>query len=209
MKKLMERVSRITRNRKIKNEGGVLYSKTLREYTEQNYGVLVDLYTYGSCFEKSFNVGGKVSVGRYCSVATDVHYFGANHPISNLTTSAVFYNTKLSHLKVEDVERHSLSIGHDVWIGSKVIITAACSKIGNGAVIGAGSVVTHDVEPYTIVAGNPARVIRKRFPDDVIDKIEKTKWWNRSPQELMDYYEYMPDPALFCDIVCGNIQKEK
>ena len=188
------------RNYKIKKEGGVLYSKTLRDYIQEKHGVSVDLYTYGSCFDRSFNLGGKVKVGRYCSIASDVHYFGANHPMDYISTSAVFYNKELSHLDVKDVERHNLEIGNDVWIGSKVLITAACSKIGDGAIIGAGSVVTHNVEPYTIVAGNPARVIRRRFPDEKVTQIMETKWWNYSPKTLMKYYSEMSNVTEFCNI---------
>ncbi len=198
MKKLINYASKHIRNNKIKKEGGVLYSKTLRDFTEKSYGVSVGLYTYGSCFDKGFNLGGKVKVGRYCSIASDVHYFGANHPIDNVTTSAVFYNKKLSNLDVNDVERHSLIIGNDVWIGSRVLITSACSKIGDGAIVGAGSVVTHDVEPYTIVAGNPAKVIRKRFNDEQIKALINTNWWECTPQELMKYYSDMPDIKSFC-----------
>ena len=204
MNKILNLASKKIRNNKIKKEGGVLYSKTLSDFTEMKYGVSVDLYTYGSCFDKGFNLGGKVQVGRYCSIATDVRYFGANHPIDNITTSAVIYNRKLSHLDVNDVERHSLSIGNDVWIGAEVLITSSCSVIGDGAIVGAGSVVTHDVEPYTIVAGNPAKVIRRRFTDEQIQRIVDTKWWNYTPQELMKYYPDMADISVFCSKITGE-----
>jgi acetyltransferase-like isoleucine patch superfamily enzyme len=199
MLNLSKYVSKKIRNNKIKKEGGVLYSRTLRDFTEKSYGVSVDLYTYGSCFEKGFNLGGKVKIGRYCSIASDVRYFGANHPMENITTSAVFYNQKLSHLPVSDVERHTLTVGNDVWIGAKVLITSSCSRIGDGAVIGAGSVVTHDVEPYSIVAGNPARVIRKRFSDEKIKEILLSKWWENTPQDLMKLYPLMSDVDSFCE----------
>ncbi len=198
MSKLIEYINKIKKNIKVKREGGVLYSQTLRDFTEKKYGVSVGLYSYGSCFDKGFNLMGKVKIGRYCSIASNVHYLAGNHPVDHLTSSAIFYNKKLSNLEVEDIQRHSLTVGNDVWIGYGVLITASCSVIGNGAVIGAGSVVTHDVEPYTIVAGNPARVIRKRFDDDIIEKIEKSKWWNRNPQELIEYYRFMSDPESFC-----------
>ena len=176
----------------------------MRDYTQKKYGVEVGLYTYGSCFDSGFNIGGKVKVGRYCSIASGVQYFGANHPVENITTSAVFYNSKLSGMKVNDVERHSLTVGNDVWIGAGVKITSSCSKIGNGAVVGAGSVVTRDVEPYTIVAGNPAKVIKKRFTDEIIKEIEKSKWWNNTPADLMKYYQYMSDASAFCKKIMDN-----
>lgn len=203
---LVDKASNAIRNYMIKKEGGQLYSKTLREYTEKNYNVSVGMYTYGGCFDKRFNLGGKATIGRYCSIATDVHYLAANHPLDHVTTSAVFYNKRISHLDVKDVERHSLTVGNDVWIGTGVIITSACTEIGDGAVIGAGSIVTHNVEPYTIVAGNPARVIRKRFTDDQIKLITNTQWWNYSPQELMKYYPFMSDISNFCDRIQNGVE---
>ncbi len=71
-----------------------------------------------------------------------------------------------------------------MWIGEQVIISYGCKRSGNLVVIGAGSVVTHDVESYTVVAGNLARVIRKRFSDATIQKIEKSRWWEKEPNEI-------------------------
>jgi acetyltransferase-like isoleucine patch superfamily enzyme len=76
-----------------------------------------------------------------------------------------------------------------VWIGYNVIILPSCKKIGNGVVIGAGAVVTHDIEPYSVVGGNPARMIRKRFDDDMIRKIEQSKWWENEPKDLSKIFD--------------------
>ena len=70
-----------------------------------------------------------------------------------------------------------LTIGHDVWIGDRVTILGGCKSIGNGAVIAAGSVVTRDVAPYAVVAGAPARPIRRRLNDETIDLMEASRWW--------------------------------
>ena len=75
-------------------------------------------------------------------------------------------------------------IGNDVWVGHNVVILPGCKKVGNGAVIGAGSIVTHDVPPYSIVAGNPAKVINMRFNDETIERLESSKWWEMSANEL-------------------------
>ena len=72
-------------------------------------------------------------------------------------------------------------IGHDVWIGSNACILPRCRRIGHGAVIGAGAVVTHDVEPLAIVGGNPARVIRMRFESEIARVWLSSRWWNQSP----------------------------
>lgn len=184
--------------RKIKKEGGELYSLTARKIAESN-NVCIDLYSYGSCFSKGFVVSGKCYIGRYCSIASDVHYLGGNHPVDTLSSSAVFYNKNFSGFDVVDIKREVLTIGNDVWIGHGVLITAKCHTIGNGAVIGAGSVVTKDVPPFAIVAGNPARIIRYRFDTETIQKIINTSWWDSSPKELMKYYKFMNNPNVFCE----------
>lgn len=83
-------------------------SEELREYFEKTYNVLVDKYTYGGCFDAKFNNGGTIIVGRYCSIAENVHYFAANHPMELITTSAYFFNRSFSKLPVKDVERGTL-----------------------------------------------------------------------------------------------------
>ena len=196
-------IKKIVTNNKIKKEGGQLYSVTARK-TASKHNVEIGLFTYGSCFESGFAVSGKCRIGRYCSIASDVHYLGGNHPINCVTSSAVFYNKSFSGLDVKDIKREELYIGNDVWIGRSVLITANCHSIGNGAVIGAGSVVTKDVPPFAIVVGNPARVIRYRFDEKTIERIEDTKWWDLTPKELMSYYKFMNNPNLFCDKFMEN-----
>ena len=104
------------------------------------------------------------------------------------STSAIFYNKSFGY-DVKDVKRHDLIIEDDVWIGLNVCITCGCKRIGRGAIIGAGSVVTKDVEPYTIVGGVPAKVIRKRFDDDRIAQLEASKWWKKDPKQLIKEFK--------------------
>lgn len=73
---------------------------------------------------------------------------------------------------------------NDVWVGTNVTIMPGCNIIGNGAIIGGVSVVTHDVPPYAIVAGNPAKILRYRFDEDIIKKLEESKWWELELDEL-------------------------
>lgn len=181
----------------IKKEGGEQLSKSLRSYVKNKYNVDVGLYTYGAVFSDDFNIGGvSITVGRYCSFASDINYYGANHPYNHFSSSPYFYN-KLFGLDVTDVNRHSLNIGHDVWIGARTIITCGCNKIGNGAVIGAGSIVTKDVPPYTIVAGAPARIIKIRFDKETSDLLETSKWFALSPNQLMEFYSLKNNPRQF------------
>ena len=87
-------------------------------------------------------------------------------------------------------------VGNDVWIGRSVIIISGV-KIGDGSVIGAGSIVTKDIPPYAIVAGNPARVIRFRFDETIIEELLKISWWNFNNIELETYSKFIKDPYLF------------
>ena len=181
----------------INKEGGEKLSLTLRSYVSEKYKVNVGKYTYGSVFSSDFNIGGSfVNVGQYCSFASDVNYYGANHPYNRFSMSPYFYN-KLFGFDVEDVDRFGLTIGHDVWIGARTIITCSCSSIGNGAVIGAGSVVTKDVPPYSIVAGVPDKIIKNRFDKKTMSLLEKSRWFELSPEQLIDFYQYKDDPATF------------
>ena len=105
---------------------------------------------------------------------------------------------------MKDVERKTLVIGNDVWCGYGVIITNKCTKIGNGAVIAAGSVVTHDVPPYAIVAGNPARVLRYRFDEATITALENSQWYGMQPKEVMQYYQWIDDPMEFSNRIISD-----
>ena len=185
--------------------GGEMESLFLREYTKKKYNVDVGLYSYGSCFRKTFNAGGKVKVGRYCSLANNVSYISFEHPVNYISTSPYFfenYYTEKYNVHINDMEKYqSLLIGNDVWIGVNVTILSKCHNIGNGAIIGAGSVVTRDVPAYAIVAGNPAKVIRYRFDRDTIEKIEKSQWWEKTPKELMKYYRYVDKPEQMANLM--------
>ena len=122
------------------------------------------------------------------------------HPMNWVSMSPVFYFGKDS-VKAK-FSRHkrelplTTKIGHDVWIGQNVLIKQGVT-IGTGAVIGMGSVVTKNVEPYTIVVGNPAKCIRKRFDDDTITKIIESKWWLFDEKRLIECAEYFANPKDF------------
>lgn len=178
-----------------KNVKSECESEVLREIWKKYYGVDIGRYTYG-CFNDCFPAG--TVVGKYCSISKEVKVLNANHPISSVCLTPYFYNKSLGY-EVEDVQRSKLTIGNDVWIGYGSIILSKCNYIGNGAIIGAGSVVTRDVPPYAIVAGNPAKIIRYRFDEDTCKKIEGTQWWENTPDELVSLKQYMNNPNVFCD----------
>lgn len=135
----------------------------------------------------SFGYG--VKIGRYCSIAPGVSVMGAHHYPDWISTSHVFYNNgfhELTPQEVSDTNRRSrkIEIGHDVWIGANVVLKSNI-RIGNGAIVAANSVLTKDVPPFTIVGGNPARVIRSRFNAQVLEKIQNLQWWNYHPSDFV------------------------
>ncbi|MBW4360347.1 CatB-related O-acetyltransferase [Flavobacterium taihuense] len=121
-------------------------------------------------------------IGKFCSIAKSVKVGLGKHPLHFISTSPIFYSPvnplkKIlsKELKFKDGER--ITIGNDVWIGANVVILDGIN-IGNGAVIGANSVVTKNVLPYTIVGGVPAKEIKKRFSENIINAIQDSEWWD-------------------------------
>ena len=132
--------------------------------------------------------GDKLVIGKFCQIAAGVEFVmnGANHQMNAVSTFP-FYTLEgweMSPPCVADMQlRGDTVIGNDVWIGQNAVILPGV-HIGDGAIIGANSIVGRNVEPYTVVAGNPARQIRKRFDDDFIELLEKFKWWDKSIEEI-------------------------
>jgi acetyltransferase-like isoleucine patch superfamily enzyme len=140
------------------------------------------------------------SIGSFCSLASNVVIGGGMHPIKWISTSPAFYEgrdsikAKFSEHERERVQR--VQIGHDVWIGENVMIKQGVT-IGTGAVIGMGSIVTRDVEPYMIVAGNPARVIRPRFDKELAEELLAAEWWRLDEEVLRNLGQYAKEPQAF------------
>lgn len=150
------------------------------------------MYSYGPCLVPGGFPPG-VKVGRYVSVASGVQVLLRNHPMDRLSTHPFFFNQKLGLLEKDTIEDGNLEIGHDAWIGSRVIITPGCKRIGIGSVVGAGAVVTKDVPDFAIVGGNPARLIRYRFSEDQREVILASRWWERSIEELRAHMEFFTE----------------
>lgn len=119
----------------------------------------------------------KATIGNYCSIAPHVSIGPGEHDLSRISTASLVYDDPYSELTEKPV-----TIGNDVWIGTHVVILRGVS-IGNGAVVGAGSVVTKDIPAFAVVAGVPAKIIKYRFNKEQIGLIEKSKWWEKSPKE--------------------------
>jgi len=141
--------------------------------------------TYGSPEVLTWNEGATLKIGAFCSIAEGVKIFlGGEHRIDWVTTYP--FNLlweKGKHITGHPRTKGDVIIGNDVWIGSEAIIMSGV-KIGDGAVIGTRSVVTKDVAPYAIVAGNPARLIRNRFEDETIHRLIELKWWDWTNEKI-------------------------
>lgn len=179
--------------RKLRGRIGVheqLHSGRLRAHYHA-LGVEVGLYSYG-CFDIARFPSG-VKVGRYCSIADTARVFLRNHGVGFMGMTAMLYRPEFGVVDRDPIPFGTLSIGDDVWIGHNATILPGVGSIGRGAVIAAGAIVTHPVPAYAIVAGNPARVVRKRFSDTVIDAIEESRWWERDPAALRQLIQNNPE----------------
>ena len=131
-------------------------------------------------------------IGKFCSIAAHVRVNPGNHPMQRASQSHFTYRAsryfpgEADETAFFDWRRsHPVAIGHDVWIGHGAVVLPG-RTIGTGAVVAAGAIVTRDVAPYTIVAGNPARMVRARFPGRVAEVLQRLAWWDWDHERLRD-----------------------
>ena len=163
--------------------------------TLKNPNIIVGDFTYIADFDFESHVthlyewnGDKLIIGKFCQIASGVEFVmnGANHQMNAVSTFP-FYTLEGWEMKPPAPADLPLKgdtvIGNDVWIGQNATIMPGV-HIGDGAIIGANAVVASDVDPYSIVVGNPARLSRKRFDDEMIELLEKFAWWDKSIEEI-------------------------
>lgn len=171
----------------------IIENSTIGKYTAINDNGVITESTIGdySCCN-GFNQIMYTEIGKFTSIAWGARINPNNHPYTRVSQHNFTYYSKLYGFADEDDEsitewrrQDKVIIGNDVWIGHNAIIMPGVT-IGDGAVVGSGAIVTHDVDPYTIVVGVPAKPIKKRFDDETIAKIQKSKWWDWSHEEIKE-----------------------
>lgn len=177
----------------------------------KNPNIIVGDYTYYDDFEDVENfeknvkyhfdfVGDKLIIGKFCMIASDVKFImnGANHLTNALTTYpfAIFGNGWEKAMDGKSYpQKGDITIGNDVWIGCNATIMAGVT-IGDGAIIATNSTVIKDVEPYSIVGGNPAAEIKKRFSAETISKLLELKWWNWDIEKITANLQFLTDADI-------------
>ena len=149
----------------------------------------------------------KLIIGKFCQFAHGVRFItsSANHnmqgfstyPFQNFMMSSETTPEDFSEMYKQAMQKGDTIVGNDVWIGMNSIILPGIT-IGNGAIIGACSVVTHDVPAYTIVAGNPAKEVKKRFSQEIITKLQEIEWWNWPPEIISTNFKHISSSDIIC-----------
>ena len=183
------------------------YLSFLKDVTVGNFNTFYDYVTIIDTKISDFVYVGQgtriinASIGKFCSIGPDVKIGLGKHPPHFISTFPAFYST-LSQCNITFTSRNyfketgTITIGNDVWIGANAIIMDDV-KIGDGAIIAAGAVVTKDVEPYAIVGGIPAHTIKMRFTSEEISILMNFKWWDKDLTWLKKNFANFNAPEVF------------
>ena len=161
-------------------------STNLPEFKPDDSRVSVGRFTYGCPRLMLWGESERISIGAFCSISDQVTIFGGGeHRLDWVTTYPlrVAFNDEQANLDGHPSTKGQTIIGNDVWIGFNATIMSGV-QIGNGSVVGACSVVSKDVPPYAVVAGNPAKVVKYRFSREEISALQSIKWWDWEDEKI-------------------------
>lgn len=179
-------------------------TSTFTKYSEIRYLVKLKNSKIGKYSRVNPNCNlSNVTVGNFTAIGRDSSAGLGQHPLNYISTQNIFYkknNLNNRWVKKIDLTPKPISIGSDVWIGVESIIMDGV-MIGDGAVIGARSVVTKDVPPFAIVVGQSARILKYRFEPEVISRLLQIKWWDLSDEEISDKIEFFRIPNITLDVI--------
>ena len=169
-------------------------SNSLREKHPQYE---IGRWTYGDLTVQAWDDGTMLRIGAFCSIAGGVRIILGGEHRSDWVTTFPFYALwdSAKHISSRPNTKGDVTIGNDVWIGTEAVIMSGVT-VGDGAVIGARALVARDVEPYAIVAGNPARLVRKRCDDKLIKRLLQLKWWEWSDEEIAEMIPWLLAPDV-------------
>lgn len=186
----------------LKNYNRLVFLKNIIK----NPNIIVGDYTYYDDFENPENfeknvkyhfdfIGDKLIIGKFCMIASDVKFImnGANHMHNSLSAYpfAIFGNGWENAMEGKSYpNKGDIVIGNDVWIGYNCTIMAGVN-IGDGSIIATNTVLTKDVPPYSIIGGNPGELIKKRFSDDIIEKLLQIKWWDWDAEKITENVKHL------------------
>jgi acetyltransferase-like isoleucine patch superfamily enzyme len=178
-------------------KGQITPSSTREALSE--FGFQIGEFSYGVPTVWWWGEPSILRIGNFCSFADGISILlGGNHRVDWVTTypfSAISHWPEAAHLKGHPATNGDVTIGNDVWIGYKATILSGVT-IGDGAVVGAHALVTRDVPAYAIVGGNPARTIRRRFTDDVIQQLLKVRWWDWDLDRIRRHIPLLMQPDI-------------
>lgn len=189
--------------KKKKKYSNYFLKDNLKNEIKQNLAI-IGKWSYGNPKIYRWDWKSKIYIGNFCSLGPEIKIIiGGNHRTDWVSTSQLpadtfnFEDTFLNAQKIKNYNysKGDLHIENDVWIGAFSIIFSGV-RLGNGSVVAAGSVVTKDVDPYTIVGGNPARFIKKRFTSKQINFLKSSKWWDLEDKKIDLLSKYLLDEKV-------------